>query len=779
MSANPYLDKEFSMKFRTKLTAAALCLIFLICLFGCHTNTPVETTEPTLSAADVIAAYKIACKPITASPIQHLTIQAQEQRTVGGETYTETVNGTAYYTGLGKDTLNAEVDVTLTNGTYESKYVESYTGGTAYIQVMDCAFSAPMTQDEFLARQIPAILLDTALYSTATFEHAEAQTILHFSDASALESWVSGIADIELLSAEGTAILDETGALLETSYSATYISGAASYTLEVSVAVSTEALNQSAIAPAESTPLAFFDFPRLLLRSIGDIYAAQSMTCAYQESLTCQAAGIVRSQHAQIDTWGTGTAFMGCADYTASLTNYTDTATVNTQRELFRDGVYSYSVNEADPVTQSGVTAEQMRSYCKDSVLSAFFSMDSVAGAELTDTGDFYCILFTGSELLADSLCSSIYSILGVDLDSYADSYTTEAISGYLTIDKHTGLPTAAGMTVMRTHIIGNVAYALSYQLDQSVNLSSATSYKSITGEMQEEAVPETPATPLFYQVTGSNGQKMWLLGTIHVGDERTAFLPDVIMNAFKESSALAVEFDMNAFSAQTETDTQLQSQIANTYYYADGSTIDSHIDSALYEKAYPLFLASGSNSINAPYMKTALWHNLIDNFYLQQSYSLIADKGVDQRLLDRAEAEGKTILSIESGLAQLQMLTGYSAQLQELLLAETVEMSLAEYSEDIRQLYELWCQGDEAALTDALITDTADLTEEEQLLYAEYNKSMMTDRNAIMLNAAKGYLESGDTVFYAVGLAHLLGEDGLVNTLRAAGYTVQIVTYE
>ena len=54
----------------------------------------------------------------------------------------------------------------------------------------------------------------------------------------------------------------------------------------------------------------------------------------------------------------------------------------------------------------------------------------------------------------------------------------------------------------------------------------------------------------------------------------------------------------------------------------------------------------------------------------------------------------------------------------------------------------------------------------------------MEIDRNDGMLEAAIEYLESGETVFYAVGLAHLLAEDGLVNTLRDAGYTVELVPY-
>ena len=66
----------------------------------------------------------------------------------------------------------------------------------------------------------------------------------------------------------------------------------------------------------------------------------------------------------------------------------------------------------------------------------------------------------------------------------------------------------------------------------------------------------------------------------------------------------------------------------------------------------------------------------------------------------------------------------------------------------------------------------------ELEKIYNEYIKSMESDRNAGMLEVAKGYLESGDTVFFAVGLAHLIAEDGLVFTLREAGYTVELVPY-
>ena len=39
--------------------------------------------------------------------------------------------------------------------------------------------------------------------------------------------------------------------------------------------------------------------------------------------------------------------------------------------------------------------------------------------------------------------------------------------------------------------------------------------------------------------------------------------------------------------------------------------------------------------------------------------------------------------------------------------------------------------------------------------------------------------LESGETVFFAVGLAHLLGDGGIIERLQDAGYTVELVEFQ
>ena len=86
---------------------------------------------------------------------------------------------------------------------------------------------------------------------------------------------------------------------------------------------------------------------------------------------------------------------------------------------------------------------------------------------------------------------------------------------------------------------------------------------------------------------------------------------------------------------------------------------------------------------------------------------------------------------------------------------------------------------GDAEELLPAMEDDVSELTPEELELYNEYNQAMMIDRNAIMVEKAIEYLESGETVFYAVGCAHLAGETGLLHCLEQAGYTITQVSYE
>ena len=159
----------------------------------------------------------------------------------------------------------------------------------------------------------------------------------------------------------------------------------------------------------------------------------------------------------------------------------------------------------------------------------------------------------------------------------------------------------------------------------------------------------------------------------------------------------------------------------------------------------------------------------------------LMFEKGVDERLLAIANKEGKEVLSIESIYDRFDMNKKYSDKTQALLLEASLRSTRAAYESEMNELYSMWIEGDENRIREYLKNENTpkDMTEEELAAYEEYNRVMMTERDEKMLKKAKEYLESDKTVFFAVGLAHVLGETGLVDALRAEGYTVTLVEYE
>lgn len=753
-----------------RILAVLLCL--LLCLSGCGPKQPqVDNTQVYL------ASYTQNKTALEQASALTMTASYKLTRTVGGHSYTQGYDANIACTGYGTENLTASVTQVLKYGAYEKDYAEFFSGGTAYCRTDDYTFSSAMSAEEFMARYLPPVLVHAELYQAVTSHAVENSNVLVFSGATALESWVTA-EPAQLVSASATVTLDANGTLKETVYVADFIAGGLPCRIEAAVSATASVAPDPLLPPENSTPIDCFDAPKLLLQAVGSIFSADSVSANAQETLICSAASLVQTTQRTIDFLSLDGAFMAKSDYTATVTNYTGIPATSTMTETFRDGSYSYAVNGGEPVVQTDVTAQKMRTDCEDLLLAGLFTPAYIQNAQLTDTGDFLYLHFAGNDSFVNALCSWIYSGIGADLDSFASAVSTDDAFGWLAIDKRTGLPTAIGQSLKRTHVIEHVSYPLTYEYSQSLLLSGDEAHLNITGSLASEAAPQVSPTPLLYEVTDANGHRMWLFGTIHVGDAATAYLPQSLTDALLGSDALALEVNAEAFEQRLETDTALRQQLAAGYYYTDGSVTAQYLDASLYEKAAMMLRISGDYGYATQRMKPALWENAIHNFLLQQSYGLTPSKGVERRLLKLASQSGLPVLDIEDPLTHALLTTEYSPALQAYLLKGALEQTVSQYAAETNDLYTLWCQGDEAALTAAIQEDISQLTEEEIGLYNELNAALITERNALMLEKATEYLESDQTVFFAVGLAHVLGDDGLVAALRNAGYTVRIVTY-
>lgn len=820
------------MKQFRRLTALLLCLAMVLCLFGCDTKPePTEATEPTVTdppptepKVDEVYAGARAALDSAENLTLHLTVTTTT--IVADQIFTELSEQVLTYAGLGSDALQVAMEESVTYNIHDEPdedgeedeyltYTEVYADGTVYTTLEDTYyFAGPLSAEELAVRYLPPVLLDASLYGSMTAEVSGEGTVITFTAPTAAEGWAIP-EGAELISADGSAVVDASGVLTEMTYTVTYQHGPAEVTLEVVSKPQADA--QAVVVPEDADSYDALQYPnalRMYIHAAGMLVQAESLTSSSLESVFCQAAGVVRNQSTQMDVHGQEEDVMTKIETNIYMMDYsTNQEQRLEQREVYRDTRYVVTVDDGVPTSQVGVSYEEIESYCYQVLISHMADPEYWSDVTVTDLGSVLLVEYTYSEDFGNSIQNAICTMFWDDaafLNNLASAYTTNETSGYLAFDKYTGIPTSAGYYYEGVHTIQGADYILSLQSDQSIEAPSLGAYFEITEEMPEEAEPETMPTPLFYHVTGPDGQEMWLLGTIHVGDERTAYLPQEIKDAFAASDALALECNTKAFDEQLEEDDALSEQVSNLYYFSDGNTVESLIEK--YEAEHPedadeteetddaeeeedtyalavkLMKATGNYNMNMPYAKPYVWSSSIENFYLRQGYQLHGDQGVEERLMAWAEEQEKEIREVESNLFQIEMLTGFSNDLQLLMLGDAMSSSAEEYWTGVMDLYEKWCAGDEAVLREELSdeVDMTDWTEEEIAEYEEYkhlldeyNKAMSYDRNDGMLKVAIEYLESGEVVFYAVGLAHLLNDvNGLVDALREAGYTVELVQY-
>ena len=771
-----------------RLTALIVVLAMLAALCGCggggattpETTVPPTTTEPAPLAADL---YAEANEKLAAMKNLQLDITYIEEMILGADTFKSTTQEIVTLLDLGAETFRAATEGTCYSGSYYTEHTEQFLDGMYYGKINTDCFKAEMTAEDALDRLMPVQLIDPSLYTSI---EQTAENEFTFTGSEILESWVDNNYTI-LTEATGTATLNENGIPGKFTYKATYTQGSADMTISVTVKVKEAPAEATVAAPDKADSYQLLDTPEapaLFHMVMGNLIQATAISSTTTEAVVIQAANFSEIQQTELHTYGEVASQMMKYDYVyqSAANGQTDTYTAT---DTYRDGVLTSQEDNGPAVTDSTVMPSQIEAFIDEVVYAQMPNTALVTDYDLTFVGDTLLLEYTFTDEVGEGLRDGLSETYFGDANLISDlssSYETTAMSGYIGIDASTGMPLSVAQTYVAKHTVDGQEFALSWVNQQKLQLGNLRTRDAIVGEPLPPVEPAEKASPVFYKVTGAEGQQMWLLGTIHVGDERTAFLPQEIYDAFDSSDALAVEFESESYTAKLMEDEEAMQRYLEAFLYTDGTTTQEHInDEELFEQLQKFLQASGTYEATMLVTKPIFLEQTISSFYMSNGYRLSSDYGVDNQLQSRAYDQEKEILSVESGEFQMDLLGAFSDELQVYMLRDVLEYGQCAYNYHTEQLFELWCAGDEAELI-AYLNEEAeedpDLTEEEKALVAEYEQAIETSRNVDMLAVAEEYLSSGKTVFYAVGLAHLLADDGLVNTLRDAGYTVELVSY-
>ena len=753
-------------------------------------ETDAPTVPPETQAPEPVSAAEAYEKAVSQLPQDyHLELSREVSRSMDGERelLVTTDEWVMDVRGAGTDEMTAAVTWKMTVENKDiaelsvTEYEIYYANGKAALIDGSTVYAAKQSAEEFLQSFPPLALLTADNYESIEWTDGS-QSAVAFGDAVDTEWEWLGMDCTDVTLGEGTALLDENGRITGVEYQTEYALEGIRFT----------AMAEMSLSPLEKEPaVPQTDAGEVI--SVSSVIAVPVMDLAtcfpYMSNFSASYLGLTLSYAAGMtllkQEWlGLDYDEEGPMIYDHVYHTIYSDETESSEYELRHfAGQTKYTEDEEE--IEVDMDPEAMEAAVLDCVEDAWIYPDEMSQISISDEYDCWLIEFTVNDQIADYIRGRVEEELFGDpnkLESIGARYKLGSCTGYLSIDKGSGMPMHLKINFDAGHTYQRQNYPLKYEAEWTYRVSDGDVWKMITDELRPSEEPEVPATPLFYKVTAPNGHILWLIGTIHVGDERTAHLPQEIYDALLSSDAIAVEIDVTNFEERLEADDDLMDAYQDATYYSDNSSPFDHLEDDVAEKL-ELAIKKYGGDIRANWLcyKVASMTSLLEQMMLELGRLQTYDRGVDNQLVEMAKANGIEVWDVEDYAEHISLLGNFSEKLQELMLEETLDYRRYASNMGTDELFEAWCRGDEAELTAEEEEEEEDeeLTPEEQALVDEYNEGMMRKRNAEMVEKAQEYLAGDKTVFFAVGLAHLLDEEnGLLKCLREGGYTVEQVVF-
>lgn len=281
-----------------------------------------------------------------------------------------------------------------------------------------------------------------------------------------------------------------------------------------------------------------------------------------------------------------------------------------------------------------------------------------------------------------------------------------------------------------------------------------------------EQPQASAPAAPparhaLLWKVSDADNS-VYLLGSFHLLKQDDYPLPKEVDVAFEDAESLLFEVDPREMTAP-ETAAIIQKYAA----YEEGRSLSTVLPKPTLDKLGNLISTSGG-SVQALEQSEPWMVSLGLVLGITNAMGFKADLGLDRHLMARAAQAGKPAAGLETIEEQMRAMDSvpYAEQ------AQGLEEFLDEPTKAIRQMQDMhawWRQGDVAKLDSEMRAEMARKTPESYRL-------LDVDRNLAWLPKVEARLKesTSDDTLVVVGSLHLLGEDGLVEKLRAKGYAVE-----
>ena len=255
----------------------------------------------------------------------------------------------------------------------------------------------------------------------------------------------------------------------------------------------------------------------------------------------------------------------------------------------------------------------------------------------------------------------------------------------------------------------------------------------------------------LLYKIEGKDLQKpSYIYGTIHIMPKKQFAISEAITTALKECESLVMEVDIN-MDLKTKIDAAQRSMLPN------GKTI-ADITSAENAQKIKQFCVDSLHWKESKYVRMSrLTPFFLTSIILQDLIG--KSKSFELELNKLAEKNKMTTLGLETIQMQMDLVNEVPYEEQIKLLLQGLTTNNSEFNtmlncylkQDLNKLGELMNEAD---------------------LSPEFNANFLVKRNQNWIPQISKMAQE-KPIFIAVGAGHLPGDQGVLNLLQEAGYTV------
>ena len=250
----------------------------------------------------------------------------------------------------------------------------------------------------------------------------------------------------------------------------------------------------------------------------------------------------------------------------------------------------------------------------------------------------------------------------------------------------------------------------------------------------------------------------VYLLGSVHVLPKNVYPLHPALERAFADSQQVAFEVDIGR-----ATNGQVRQAFSEIGTYPRGDDLSRHVSPLTLQIVKLACAQLGISYEKAKRFKPSLLAELLTLRYTELA-GFREDLGVDIYFYHRAKALNKPIFGLETVSDQANVLLQNEKKGEQQLLF-TIG-SLPEYKIALTEMVEAWRNGQVDVLDRFLNQDERN---DPEMFYRMFAK-----RNARWLPQIERLTRENFNCLVIVGAGHLVGNHGLIETLRQRGYRIE-----